>query len=228
VINVEALVYQVAYDVRRRFRSYVDSDDLISEGWMWVYEHPKAVEDYQMDSNRRRAIYRMRRDISIHVEKFARKEKAQRLGYDPSDEQFYNAAIISVFLPQVVAGDYEMGRTGSEVGQTNADPAESGTWMAARADVSRAWGAANFTDLERSTMLRFYVEGYSAIEIGQQDGVERQSVDERLKKGVAKMTRHLGGTKPKGCPFDCECHEGRLRARPGIHSNLSGMNQELD
>lgn len=228
MINVEALVYQVAYDVRRRFRSYVDAEDLISEGWIWVYEHPKAVEGYQEDENRKRSIYRLRRDISIYVEQYARKEKAQRAGYDPSDEAFYHAALISVFLAQVVTGDYEQGRAGPEVGRTNSDPAEGGTWMAARADVARAWESANLTELERGTMLRYYVEGFTQDEIAEQDGVTQQSVAERLKKGVSKMTRRLGGPKPRGCPYDCECHEGRLRARPGIHSNLSGMNQELD
>jgi hypothetical protein len=53
-------------------------------------EHKKRWTHYDADENPKRAQYRLLRDLTMHMEKYARKQKAARLGYSPDDEAFYS------------------------------------------------------------------------------------------------------------------------------------------
>lgn len=227
MIEVTAALASAANSVYRRFSGYVDREDLVSEGWVWVLEHKVRMDEYDKDENAKRADYRFRRDVSIAMEKFARKEKSIKVGYDPSDEAFYNQALIAVMLPAVVDGVYEPSPGIVDGSSTRQDPAEGGTWQAARADVAAAWEAAPLSVGERSTLRAYYVDGYSEEEIASWFDLTQQTISKRIKSGIRKIVNELGGEKPKGCPYDCECHEAKLRLRPGMNSNMSGQNQSI-
>lgn len=216
-----------ANDVARRFYSYVQRDDLLSEGFLWSLEHRKRLEHYDKDENAKRAQYRLLRDLTMCMEQYARKEKAARLGYDIADEAFYSEALIGLLLPSVLNKDYATPRGEESEVRGNSDPAEGGTWQAQLTDVARAWNEAPLAERERGAILMYYGLGYSQDDIATHLGVDQSSVSRRIDSGLRKMNAALGGTKPRDCPYDCECHEGRLRVRPGIHSNDSGVNQEL-
>lgn len=227
MIEVSASLASAANSVYRRFSGYVEREDLVSEGWLWVLEHKVRTEEYDADENQKRADYRFRRDVSMAMETYARREKSTKVGYDPTDEAFYSQALVAVMLPAVVDGVYEPSPGIVDGSSNRSDPAEGGTWQAARADVAKAWEAAALTEGERSTLKAYYVDGYSEAEIGEWFGLTQQTISKRIKAGIRKIVNELGGTKPKGCPYDCECHEAKLRLRPGLNSNLSGQNQNI-
>lgn len=228
IIDVQAVVSLCATQVRRKFSGYVDREDLVSEAQLWILEHPRTMNEYLEDEDIKRAHYRLTRDVTITMEVFARKEKAQKLGYDPEDEQYYSSVLVAALLPAVVLGQLEPPPVESDGSQATTDPAEGGSWMAARADVARAWEQAALSEQDRLILQAYYVEGYDQGTIGQFHGLARQTVGERLKKGMRKIVRELGGERPKGCPFDCECHDAPLRRRPSVHSNHSGSNQAFN
>lgn len=215
-----------ASDVKRRFSQYVEWDELLSEGWIWKLSHPGAFKQYDEDEQEKRGGYRLRRDLVRSMEKFARSEKAHRLGYNAADEAFYNEALVSELLPAVLREEKTPPQTPSG-GRGNADPAEGGSWMAHLLDVDVAWQEAPLVERERDALILYYGFGKSQTEAAELIGCDQATVARRIASGMKKLVTALGGSKPGGCPYDCECHEGRLRLRPGIHSEISGKNQEL-
>lgn len=227
LIDIEGILALAVVSVRRRFSSYVERDDLISESRLWMYEHPRLINEYLMDENYERACYRLRRDLVRCMELYARREKAQKLGYDPEDEQFYSAVLVGALLPAVVLEEWEPPPIEPDGSRAVSDPAEGGLWQTARADVAKAWARAApaMADDMRAALVAYYVDGYSQTEVGAMLGIEQSAVSRKLKRGIRKVVNELGGEKPRGCPYDCECHDLLLRRRPGTISNRSGDNQ---
>jgi RNA polymerase sigma factor (sigma-70 family) len=226
VISFQDAHLLAAADVGRRFRGYVERDDLLSEGHVWALSHKNRMEHYDTDENAKRAQYRLLRDLTMHMEKYARKQKAEALGYSPDDEAFYSIALVGLLLPSVLNEDYDQPLVDSD-GRGSVDPAESGTWMAHRADVARAWTEATLSAEQREAIMLTQGLGMSQREAAEVVGCHQTTIEDRCRIGMKKILALLGGDKPQGCPYTCECHEGRLRVRPGIHSEISGKNQEL-
>lgn len=225
-VDFDTALAIAAADVRRRFYGHVERDDLVQIGWVWKYEHPGTFTGYDTDEDEKRAGYRLRRDLMMCLEKYARKQRAENLRYGPDDEAFYSETLIGAILPSILFADYDAPQAQSD-GRGSSDPAESGTWMAHRQDVERAWREAPLQERERDALILYYGFGKTQAEIASMVGVLDQRISERIRSGMRKLIAALGGDKPSGCPYDCECHEGKLRMRPGIHSEISGKNQEM-
>lgn len=228
IIDTDAMVAQVVATVRRRFAGFVDRDDLHSEAILWMLEHQRLMDEYLSDEDIKRAGYRLRRDLTWCLERYARRERAEQLGYDPEDEAFYRAVQVAAALPSVVLGTYDPPLADLEAVRALQDPAEGGTWMAVRADVAQAWERVNLSDEDREIMSAYYVQGFTLAEIGEALGMDPGTVSKRLKRSMRRMVTELGGEKPKGCPYDCQCHDAPLRVRPSMRSSQSGLNQVFE
>lgn len=163
---------------------------------MWVASHPKRWADLIEANN----INWMSAAIAAPCEAYARKERAQALGYEPSDEQFYSKSMLSLILPHICNGT----RPTLDGPSGPVDPAEGGTWDVIVIDVSRAmsrldpddqavldmrWGEENSIDQLASTMDWTY------------DEARRRS-----ERAMRRLIDNLGGREPKPHSVtDCEC-----------------------
>lgn len=224
-VNVDAVIESAANEVIRRFRGFTERDDLIQEGYMWTVLHPFRMKTYTEDENWKRAEYRLRVDVMSAMDRYARQQKASSLGYDVADEYAYGLAQVVNLLPAALAGDYERPVEASEGPSARTDPAEGGNYTTMVLDVALAWRQAALDDGEREMVTAYCVEGLTAEELGERMGLSRQAANTRVRKALKRIVAELGGENPKGCPYDCECHDGRLRQRPGVHSEISGANQ---
>jgi len=100
------LVPSVVTIVHRRYRKYVDRNDLTQEAYAWLMtrvsyfnELLDEEDDTKRLINQKRIAYQMRRGI----ERYARKEKASKSGYQTNDESFYDVITIAQLLPYVIA-----------------------------------------------------------------------------------------------------------------------------
>jgi len=225
--QLETLVGTSAHDVHKRFSRYVSYEELAAEAWLYVFEHPSKVAAWREDEDEKRGWYRLRRDVSMAIERYARASKAHRLGYDIADEVFYSAAQVRTLLPMALFGHVSASGGDSEI-RAPRDRAEGGETATAVLDVRRAWELAELTARERQLLVDSIVSEMSQAEIGAGLGVDQATVSRRLSRAMRKMIKALGGVKPRGCPYDCECHEGPLRRRPGVRTNTAGRNQDVD
>jgi DNA-directed RNA polymerase specialized sigma subunit len=230
-IDLDVTISVCANEVYRRFREYVDRSDLVQEGQLWALAHPKRVSEYIEDEDVKRGRYRLRRDVMTPMERFARSEKSQRLGYEPEDEQFFDEKSISVdlfgkLLEWSVTGlPYQYQATGeSPQGKTRGLSLEGKDGKDLHCmvlDVQVAIGKALTAD-ESQILWDYYAAGYSEQEIGDGLGVSQSTISRRISRYRSRVAAHLGGSNPwRG--FNPEPEENR----PGVHSNRSGVNQHV-
>lgn len=71
--------------------------------------------------------------------------------------------------------------------------AHGNTHWAYIADIKTAWAEADLSPPQRRTIFMRFALGQTEEVIGAYEGVTKQSISERLFRGVGKMTAHLNG-----------------------------------
>lgn len=217
MIDIAPVIDSTAYAVLRRNRNYVEFDDLRQEAWLWVLDHPKKMTEFQEEDDALGA-WLLNRDLYKHLDKLARKVRADRVGYLPEDERFYTLKSIEELLPYVLNNDMTP-PAGNVTGKSTKDPAEGGDWLASWIDVKRAWERADLTDRQRGIVISLLGDSQTQQAVATCLYTTQSSVSASLQDALRKLLTFLGGDRPRGCPYDCECHEGRLRKRPGKWEN---------
>jgi hypothetical protein len=99
------LVPSVAYVISRKFKGWVDPQDIKQECFLWAIGRGQQFTDLlnepefnKREQNEKRIAYQMQR----MAERFARKEKARKAGYKTTDEAFYDTATIAQLIPFVI------------------------------------------------------------------------------------------------------------------------------
>lgn len=206
-LDVQQTIEATAYGVYRNFRNYVQKEDLQQEGWLWVAEHSERVQSYVEHENPRQAHWWLDRDLWAVMDKYARSERAQFLGYETSDEAFYGKALVETLLPAVLHGDTTPSKSGDSTGPSTSDPAEGGAYLAMYLDVQHALSVAELAPRERQVVALYYGEGLSQEETAEELTISQQAVSKALRRITDKLIDKLGGRPPSNCPSDCECHK---------------------
>lgn len=214
-LNVKLVIDRAAYNVLSKFRQYVEHADLVSVGQLWCLDHPEKMAEFESDEQPRLAAWRLDKAVWKAQERYARKERAHRLGFSAKDEFFYSEDTIESLLPRVMGGDPVPDRKEPDEVRAKGDPAEGGEYLASYLDVQRAWEKAPLATQEQAVLYYTYADGASQEAIGELLGVTRQTVSRAHSRGVRKLQKFLGGAPVGDCPYTCECHEGKLRQRPG-------------
>lgn len=190
--------------VHRRFAGYVDRDDLIQELRVYVLQRPKLEDDldtaYTVDKDEtkwvaRKIMARFRR----HIEKYSRKEKASRLGYQTGDEFFYDTAIVAQMLPIALQFDRHGVNLVDKVddGQPRraAAPAEGGNLMAMTIDIRAAFDLLTKED-QLLLEARYGIDPMTLGELAEKLEVSDSTVDRHVQRALRNIIDKLGGPTP--------------------------------
>lgn len=215
-LDVQSVVATQAWTISRKYGGYVEAEDLQQEGWLWIVEHPEKMKEHEEEPNVRLAASRLGRDIWGCMDRYARREKSSRSGYEPEDDIYFSDAMVGLVLPSVLKDDpTPPSRDGERIANTS-DPAEGGTWLVTYLDMKQAWNKAKLSDDQRALMISYYRDEYTQQEIADMLGVTQQSVAKRLKTARARLIDRLGGYQPREFNADPE-------QRPGVKRNSSGI-----
>jgi RNA polymerase sigma factor (sigma-70 family) len=195
-LNVEDTVNAQAWTTWNNYRQYTELDDLKQEGMIWVLEHPKEVGQYLEHEKPRLAYWWLSRDIWKVMDRYARNERAQRIGYEPDDEAFYGKAVLDALLGAVLTGNPIQPQGEQQEGKSNRDPAEGGTFLAMYLDVERAWKTANLSPREREIVEMVYADGYTQHEAAKEIGIAQPNISKTIKRAFDKMIDKIGGQYP--------------------------------
>jgi RNA polymerase sigma factor (sigma-70 family) len=201
--------------VLRKYRTFVALDDLVSVGWTYLLEHPEAQRAFDELPEEKLAIWRLQREMWRVMDRYARKQKAAQSGYEPEDEASYSRTILNVFLPYVLNNDRLPPVRDQPEGKSTRDPAEGSNWLVMWLDVAEAWASADLTASERELLVEIYLYNCTQEDVGERLGLSQATVSRRHQTAIGKLQERLGGPIGADCPYDCECHEGPLRKRPG-------------
>jgi len=218
IADMEQYVRPAAASVARRYRSEVTYGDLSQEGYIWALTHPGTVRSRLEDG--KRGEYRLIAQLAGHMQKVARQEKANKAGYSPDDEVFYSKGMIEKALPAVwdvthmvrplIEGEP------SDFGRSMKDPAAGNDWLATVVDVRAAWDATDLTDDQRNALELRYRHRLSQQGVADAQGTAKSTANDRINSGLRALIDTLGGRRPEGCAWDCECRPEPVGTRRAI------------
>ncbi len=198
------LVPSVSYVISRKFKGWIDLEDIKQECFLWAIGRGQQFTDLLNEPdynkrihNERRIAYQMQR----MAEKFARKEKARKAGYKTTDEAFYDTSLIAQLIPFVIASivegtvleqAQEMINDGTPRKQST--PAEGGNLLAILIDIKKAYLK---IDQEDKTILQMrYHDNYTLQQVAQYLECSTSTADRRCTSALRRLQDRLGGQTP--------------------------------
>ena len=201
---IHDLIPSVVATIHRRYRSYTDRKDLLQEAWSWTMTRAsrlaadlEGVNEEDRNIRERRVTWQMRR----HLERYARKEKAHKSGYNVQDEAFYDTITIAQLLPYVIASvvndtALEQAQNLINDGQPRkpAAPAEGGNLLAILIDIKKAY---LLMEKEDRDILRLrYHENHTLQQVGQYLECSTSTAERRSNNALRKLQNIIGGQSP--------------------------------
>lgn len=194
----------VAYTVYRRYKKYVDKDDIKQECLMWAMTRIEYI-NFQLSEpnveqrkhNEQKVAWQMLRV----AERYARKEKAAKSGYQTGDEAYYERATLGQLLPFVIASvidgtvleqAQEMVKDGQPRGSSS--PAEGGNLLAILIDIKKA-----YVKLEPQFQQLLAWRHHENLTLAQIAGLLEVAVstaDRRCIGALRALQKELGGENP--------------------------------
>ena len=206
--NIHPAIYDIAPSVAntiaRRYRGYVDRDDVVQECYSWYLTRVTHLDGLlseenalQRTINEKRIAWQMKR----HAERYARKEKAVRSGYKPGDEAFYDTFVIAQLLPHVIASVIdntvlEQAQNLINDGQPKKQsaPAEGGNLLATLIDIKKAYLKLDVMD--KDILIKRYHENLTLQELAVYLECAISTADRRCQNSLRKLQNTLGGESP--------------------------------
>jgi RNA polymerase sigma factor (sigma-70 family) len=218
-VDIEAVLHTAVNAVHRANSEYVERDDLEQEVRLWMAGHPKRMDDLVGWNN----WNWVSSALMAPALTYARKQKAQVLGYQPDDEHFYSTGVLAAILPHW----YHETQPSPEGPSAKTDPAEGGNWAAIVLDVERAMESLSVDD-NALISVRWCMEK-TIDETATELDLTYDEARRRSERAMKRLIVALGGERPRQCPPNCEHyeHDARLRTRPNSWTNRSGEGQVL-
>ena len=198
------LVPSVSYVISRKFKNWIDPEDIKQECYLWAIGRGQQFTDLlnEPDYNKRihnekRIAYQMQR----MAERFARKEKARKAGYKTTDEAFYDTSTIAQLIPFVIASivegtvleqAQEMINDGTPRKQST--PAEGGNLLAILIDIKKAY--LKLAQEDKTILQMRYYDNYTLQQIAQYLECATSTADRRCISALRKLQDKLGGQTP--------------------------------
>ena len=198
------IVPSVAQTIYRRYRQWVEREDVIQECYAWAMARANHYAELlseenalQRTINEKRIAWQMRR----HAERYARKEKAKKSGYLIADESFYDTVLLGQLLPHVIASVVdgtvlEQAQNLINDGQPRkpSAPAEGGNLLAILIDIKKAYLQLDVVD--KDILIKRYHESLTLEEMGAYLGCATSTADRKCQQAIRKLQNLLGGESP--------------------------------
>jgi RNA polymerase sigma factor (sigma-70 family) len=208
VTELHPIVYElapsVAYAVHRRYKHWVEKEDVAQECIAWaitrnayIIEQMSVEDPKQLEHNQSRIAWQMKRA----VERYARKEKANKSGYQLSDEAYYDTLMLGQLLPFVISSivsgtvleqAQEMIKDGLPRGSSS--PAEGGNLLASLIDIKKA-----YLELDEKDQVALRMRHYENATLHQIAAFLECAVstaDRRCTNSLRRLQEKLGGETP--------------------------------
>ena len=162
---------QVARVVHRKYSVYFDVADVRQELLAWVWRRESKV-------------------------KYCRRVKAQKLGYEIRDEQYYDPITLSELLPFVWGEVVDTKRHDGEKVSGAGNPAEGGNYVIQLFDVRRA--LAKLDEMDRDVLELKYEQNLTFAEIAEVLEMSDTTAHRKVEGATRRLHNQLGGANPFG------------------------------
>lgn len=202
--SIYDIVPSVVKVVSRRFKGFVEESDVRQECYLFAaskYQQHRELLDEPNTEKRQQNERRIGWQIKRVAERYARKEKASKSGYQIGDEAYYEIPTIAQLLPFVISSiiegtPFEQGQQLVDDGQPKkpSAPAESGNFLAILIDIKRGY---LLLDPEQKEILnKRYHEDHTLEQMAQYLECAVSTADRRIEKTLLALQDKLGGENP--------------------------------
>ena len=201
---VYELAPSVAYAIHRRYKHWVEREDITQECIAWavtrnayITEQMSVEDPKQLEHNQSRIAWQMKRA----VERYARKEKANKSGYQINDEVYYQTFTLGQLLPFVITSIIdgtvleqmqEMINDGQPRGSSS--PSEGGNLLASLIDIKKCYLKLDQKDQELLRMRHYDNATLQQIAAFLECAVS--TADRRCSNALRRLQDELGGETP--------------------------------
>lgn len=217
ISTVGPIVESVGADMSRRYRRYgLGQEDAAQQGWLFVFQHPEAIERWFDTDNYsvEVACKILARSLRNEVQKYGEQVKAQVLGYHADDVAYYDRGMVKALLPAMFDPEAWLDRGLPPEGEGDEDAeaerqrrktvllSEGNTWVATLADISQAY--ARLEDEDKGILAGFHRDNWSNDMMAQAYGLPKQTMSDRHARAIKRLVNKLGGERP-AWPHDHTC-----------------------
>jgi len=208
VTELHPIIYElapsVAYAVHRRYKHWVEREDVTQECIAWgvtrnayITEQMSVEDPKQLEYNQSRIAWQMKRA----VERYARREKANKSGYQINDEVYYQTFTLGQLLPFVISSIIdgtvleqmqEMINDGQPRGSSS--PSEGGNLLASLIDIKKCYLKLDQKDQELLRMRHYDNATLQQIAAFLECAVS--TADRRCTNSLRRLQDELGGETP--------------------------------
>lgn len=202
--SLDDIVPSVVVTIYRRYRQWVEKADLTQEAWAFVLLRADNFNELLADEselqrkwNEKKVGWQIRRAL----ERYSRKEKASKTGYQLADEAYYDTVTIAQLLPFVIKSF--MTNTALEQSQILVNdgtpkrpsaPAEGGNLLAMLVDIKKAYES---LDKDDQTLLEMrYHQNLTLQQIGEYFECHVSTAERRCEKALRRLQDNVGGQSP--------------------------------
>lgn len=202
--TLDDLVPSVVYTIHRKYRQWVEKGDLLQEGWAFVLSRADQFNELLSDEseiqrkwNEKKIAWQIRRML----ERYARKEKAAKCGYQVNDETYYDTVTIAQLLPFVIksfvldtALEQSQVLVNDGTPKKPSAPAEGGNLLAMLVDIKKGYEK---LDKEEQDILRLrYYENHTLQQLAEYLECHFSTADRRCQSALRKLQNEIGGDSP--------------------------------
>jgi len=188
----------VARKVHRRYHTYFDVSDVSQELTVWILkrqdkivewlEHPLDSDEYKM------GVKKLGKTLTRHADKYCRRVKAQKLGYELRDEQFYDEVTLSELLPFVWSDIVNTTDASKPKVSGGGNPAEGGNYVIQLFDIRR--GLSKLSEMDRDVLELRYADQLSFSALAEQLTCSETTAHRKVDGALRRLTNELGGPNP--------------------------------
>ena len=202
--TLDELVPSVVYTIHRKYRQWTEKGDLLQEGWAFVLSRADQFNemlsdesDIQRKWNEKKIAWQIRRTL----ERYARKEKAAKSGYQINDETYYDTVTIAQLLPFVIksfvldtALEQSQVLVNDGTPKKPSAPAEGGNLLAMLVDIKKGYEK---LEKEEQDILRLrYYENHTLQQLAEYLECHFSTADRRCQSALRKLQNEIGGDSP--------------------------------
>jgi RNA polymerase sigma factor (sigma-70 family) len=153
----------------------------------WL-DHPLESDEYKM------GVRKLGKTLTRNADKYCRRLKAQKLGYEVRDEQYYSPISLSELLPFVWSDVVETRDASKPKVSGGGNPAEGGNYVIQLFDIRRALKKLDPQD-KLVLQMKFF-EQLNYQEIAETFGVSDSTAHRKVDGALRRLNNHLGGQTP--------------------------------
>ena len=207
--GIDPVVYDIAPGVTRaihnRYKAYVEREDILQECLSWALSRNKWITEQLLEATdadkRKHAESRIAWQMRRAAERYARREKATKSGYQIADEAYYQGYTLGQLLPFVIASVVDdtvleqiqdMIQDGLPRGSSS--PSEGGNLLANLIDIKVGY---NKLEVEDQILLRIrYLDNFTLQQIANHYECSVSTADRRIDGAMRRLQDKLGGVSP--------------------------------